>query len=140
VTKTAQVPATIQGCAKTGGGSASAKAPTVRLRVVGRSVRLTVDGRGRRLRRVRLTLPKGVKLVKKARGSVSGSGSRGAKLRLARKTITLTVPGRGAQRLGLALRSGSVKGLRQLRKRKARVSITGTDGRTAKKLARAVRR
>ena len=132
VTKT--VAATVAGCTQTT-PTVKPKPPTAKLRLRGKSLRLTVRGNGRRVRKVRMTLPKGVAIAKNARGRVSGANAKGTKLRFRSKVVELTVPGAGARSVGLALRSGAVRNAGALRKRAARVVVTTRDGkRTTKRL------
>jgi hypothetical protein len=102
--------------------------PKATLRVKGRSLRLSVKGNGNRLRKVRLALPSGVSLTKKARGSISGGSSAGSKLSLKGRVVEISVPGQGARTLGLALRTGAVKNVKALRKKAATVTITTAAG------------
>ena len=68
--------------------------------------RLRVDAGAERLRRLRITLPKGARAGRRLR--VSGSGARGAKARRRGRVVEITVPGRGARSVSLAL---SLRGL-----------------------------
>ena len=119
------VGATVEGCA--GGAPPKSAPPRAKLRLKGQSLRLTVRSGTQRIKRVRMTLPKGVRLAKNARGSVSGANARGTKLRFRGRVVDLRVPGTGARTVGLALRSGSVRKVRALRKRAARVVVTTAD-------------
>ena len=69
---------------------------------------LRVDSGSARIRRVRVTLPKGVRTGKRFR--VTGSGARGAKARKRGRVVEVTVPGRGARSVSLAL---SLRGSRR---------------------------
>ena len=97
VEKTVNVAAKVEGCQ-----------PRAALRRAKGSALLRVDAGSARVRRVRVTLPKGTRTGRRFR--VTGSGARGAKARLRGRVIEVTVPGGGARSVSLAL---SLRGLRR---------------------------
>jgi hypothetical protein len=94
--KTVDVPAKVEGCR-----------PRAALARTKSGIRLRVDAGAERVRRVRLTLPRAARPGRRA--TVSGSGARGSRAVVRGRTVEVTVPGRGARSVSIAL---AVRGLR----------------------------
>ncbi|HEV2814802.1 MAG TPA: hypothetical protein VGW10_16220 [Solirubrobacteraceae bacterium] len=131
---TVTVPTRIEGCGA--GGPATPIAPTllprpkisVKLGAVRRgrpSLRLRVDALTQRVRRVRLNLPRGMRLHPRTR-------LRGATARSKRHAIEIPTRSGGTRTVGLTLRSGTLTVARRLRRAKRlrfTVVVTETSGR-----------
>jgi hypothetical protein len=127
--KMVDVPAEIQGCSAVAPPVAPRLRPRPRASIALRglrrgrpSLRMRVDGgAGRRLRRVLLELPRGMKLDRRTR-------LRGARARSKRRAIE--IPGRrgGTRTISLTLRSGTLRVTRKLRRaRRVRFTVRTTD-------------
>jgi hypothetical protein len=130
-THTVTVPARLEGCAPQ---------ITVRLGSLKRrqpSLRVRVDAGAERLRRVRLTLPRGLVARGAARGVVTGSGARGSRLRRRGRIVEVTVPGAGARSVAIRFRAGTLRARRGFRgSTRFRVAVTDAAGKTLAKSLR----
>ena len=97
VQKSVEVAAQLEGCA-----------PRAALTKKGKSLRLRVDAGAERVRRVRATFPRGARLGRRA--IVRGSGARSARGRIRGRVVDVTIPGRGARSVSIALSVTRLRG------------------------------
>ncbi|MEA2307075.1 MAG: hypothetical protein QOH43_4355 [Solirubrobacteraceae bacterium] len=112
-TATAKITAKVPGCT-----AAAARRPSVKVRVgslrAGRpALRVTADGRGARLSKVSIRLPKGLsvsasRIKRLAAAKLTGAKGK-AKVSVVKGRLVLTLPKGGAQRARLLLRSGALR-------------------------------
>ena len=125
------VPAKVQGCSPQIGvtlGSLQRRRPSLRLRVVAGQARV---------RTVRLTLPRALRVSGALRARLSGSGARGARLTRRGRVLEIRVPRAGARTVGLAIPSGALRAGQGI-SRRTRFAVEVTDA-TGERTRRTVR-